>query len=193
MNAPSELSSAIAGLTRALESTGAPHMIIGGIAVIAHGVPRHTDDVDATIRAEGLDLDQLFAALAREHIIPRIPDAEEFARTRQVLLLRHDPANVDIEVSLAWLPFEIEALSRAKKVDLGDTTALVALPEDLLIYKAVAFRERDRGDIQRLLELHSDDIDLTRVKAVVRQFAEALEEPERATEFDELVQRVLKR
>lgn len=190
MNEPSELGSAIAALTRALESTGAPHMIIGGIAVIAHGVPRHTDDVDATIRAEGLDLDQLFAALEREHIVPRIPDAEEFARTRQVLLLRHEQTDIEMEVSLAWLPFELEALSRAKRVDLGDTTALVALPEDLLVYKAVAFRERDRGDIERLLELHSADIDLERVTTIVKQFAEALDEPERATAFDELVRRV---
>jgi hypothetical protein len=30
-------------------------MVIGGIAVIARGVPRHTADVDATIWAEDLD------------------------------------------------------------------------------------------------------------------------------------------
>jgi hypothetical protein len=69
----------------------------------------------------------------------------------------------------------------------------VALPiaraEDLVIYKAVAWRERDRSDIERLLVAHGDHIDLTRVRRVVREFAGALDEPERIGEFDRLVER----
>lgn len=157
------LAATIGAVSKALSTTTKPFMIIGGIAVIARGVPRHTDDVDATIQAEGLDLENLLAALADEGIVPRIPDALEFARRRQVLLLRHEPSDTEIEVSLAWLPFEIEALDRAEVVDFGDAQAPVARAEDLLVYKSVAFRERDRADIERLLELHANEINLRRV------------------------------
>ncbi len=190
-DAPAGLATAIGALSQALSTTSKPFMIIGGIAVIARGVPRHTDDVDATIQAEGIELEELLAALANQSIVPRIPDALDFARRRQVLLLRHEPSDTEIEVTLAWLPFEIEALDRAEVVDFGGAQAPVAAAEDLLVYKAVAFRERDRADIERLLELHADEINLPRVRGIVKQFAEALDEPERLRAFDELTQRTL--
>ena len=191
--AKTDLSAAIGALSRALSSTGARHMIIGGIAMIARGVPRHTDDVDATIAAEALDLNHLAETLATEDIVPRIDDAVDFARKHQVLLLRHTPSGTDIDVSLAWLPFEMEALGRAELLDLGKVRALVAQPEDLVVYKAVAFRERDRADIERLLELYGDKMDLDRIDDIVTQFANALDEPERATAFLDLKRRVLQR
>ncbi len=60
-----------------------------------------------------------------------------------------------------------------------------------MVYKAVAWRDRDKEDIERLLLLHAKDIDLGRVRDLVRQFAEALEEPKRIEEFETLVRRTL--
>jgi hypothetical protein len=37
-----------------------------------------------------------------------IPDAADFARKNRVLLLRHSPTEIDIDVSLGILPFEEE-------------------------------------------------------------------------------------
>ena len=34
-------------------------MIVGGIAVIARGIPRQTVDIDATLWAEGLDVGEV--------------------------------------------------------------------------------------------------------------------------------------
>lgn len=47
-------------------------MIIGGIAVVSRGVPRHTDDVDATVWAPGLDLDALHRALEAQDLVFRV-------------------------------------------------------------------------------------------------------------------------
>lgn len=182
---------ALVALSRALAATNAPAMVIGGIAVIARGVPRLTIDVDATIWGADVSLDELFRVLERHEIVPRITDAEEFARRRQVLLLEHQPSGTPLEISLGWLPFEKEALDRASPVDFGGTTIPVPQPEDLVIYKAVAWRERDKEDVERLLLLHADRIDLDRVRDLVRQFAEALEEPRRVEEFEALVRRTL--
>jgi hypothetical protein len=49
MTADAALLSALADLERALNEIGRPAMIIGGIAVIASGVPRQTIDIDATV------------------------------------------------------------------------------------------------------------------------------------------------
>lgn len=71
---------ALAALSRALDETGASAMIIGGVAVIAHGVPRLTVDIDATVDASGVALDQLAVTLGRHDIEPRTEDAAAFAR-----------------------------------------------------------------------------------------------------------------
>ncbi len=189
----SSLGDTVRALSDALAEYGEPSMLIGGIAVIARGVPRHTDDVDGTVAASNVDLDELVATLARFDIRPRIDDVTTFARQYQVLLLEHEPSGTEIELSLAWLPFEHEAIARAETIRLGGTLARIATAEDLVIYKAVAWRERDKGDIEQLIELHAPDIDFERVENVLSEFAEALEDPERLEAFRGLKERVLAR
>lgn len=65
----------------------------------------------------------------------------------------------------------------------------MARPEDLVICKAVAWRDRDVSDIERLLVLHDDSIDLDRVRRVVAEFAEVLDDPERVARLDEVIGR----
>ena len=166
-------------------------MIIGGLAVIARGVPRQTVDIDATMWAEGLDIAAVLPALAAEELLPRTADAITFACERHVLLLRHEPSGTPLELILAYLPFERAALERAELVDFGGVSVAAATAEDLIIYKAVAWRDRDRSDVERLLTLHRRSIDLKRVRASVAEFALALDEPERIEEFEALVRRAL--
>jgi predicted nucleotidyltransferase len=189
MSPSSALSQALAALGEALTATNARYVLIGGMAVIARGVRRHTDDIDATVWAEDISIDQLIAVLATRNIVPRISDAREFAATRQVLLLVHEPSSITMEISLGWLPFELSAIEQAESIEIADTRLRVARAEDLVIFKAVAWRDRDRSDIEKLLELHGENIDLGRVRSILREFAEALEEPERVTELDKLIAR----
>lgn len=165
-------------------------MVIDGIAVIARGVPRLTRDVDITVAGDSADVTSLLARLRQHDLAPRIDDAVEFAAANQVLLLRHLASGVDVDLSLAWLPFELDALAAAQKLTLAGVTVPVARAEDLVIYKAVAFRPQDQQDIERLLELHGSTIDLTRVRRIVAEFAEALECPERVGELERIIRRV---
>jgi hypothetical protein len=178
---------AVAGAFRDL---GSPAMIIGGVAVIARGIPRQTVDVDGAVWGEGVDLDGLFLVLGRHGLVPRIADAREFARQRQVLLLRHEPSGTPVEVSVAWLPFEREALDRATVEDIAGIPVRVATAEDLVIYKTVAWRDRDRADVERLLLLHGPGMNLDRVRSIVGEVAAVLEEPARVAEFEAVVRRV---
>lgn len=138
-----KLGTALAALSKALDATGIAWMCIGGIAVIAQGVRRTTTDIDVTLRAEGVDLEALVRRLARHGIRPRIPDAVAFARRTQGLLLTHTRSGVDLDVSLAWLSFEHEALAAPATIDFAGVTVPAARPEDLVIYKLFAGRPQD--------------------------------------------------
>jgi predicted nucleotidyltransferase len=188
--ADARLLPAVVALAKALKRVGARYMLIGGVAVVARGVRRLTDDVDAVIWAEGLDIEKLLKQLAREHVVPRIGDAISFARRNQVLLLRHETSGIDIDLSLAWLPFESHALSRASKIRVGRLNLAVARPDDLLVYKAIAARDRDRSDMERLLEIHGRAIDLERVRRLIGELAAALEDPELVVGFERVVRNV---
>lgn len=190
MAAEEPLIEAIRSVAAALDSLAAPSMIIGGIAVIAAGVPRQTIDVDATVLGREAPLEDVVAALARQGISPRISNALEFARERQVLLLVHDATGVKIEVSFAWLPFEEEALALANEIEVSGQRIRVARPEDLIVYKTAAWRDRDKSDIERLLSLYFEAIDLQRVRALIVEISAALDDPARVDAFDAIVARV---
>ncbi len=164
-------------------------MIIGGIAVIAAGVPRETVDIDATVLGRAATVDDMVAALARHGISPRVSDAIQFARERQVLLLRHEVSGVTMELSFAWFPFEEEALARAIETTVENVAVRLARPEDLIVYKAAAWRDRDRSDIERLLTLYVDEIDLDRVRALIGEIGAALNDLQRLAHFDVMVER----
>lgn len=87
------------------------------------------------------------------------------------------------------MPFEAAALERAEVIDIEGMRVPVALAEDLVVYKAVAWRDRDRADIERLLVIHSERIDLAHVRKMVAEFAALLDEPERVADFERLVER----
>lgn len=152
-------------------------MIIGGIAVIARGVRRFTTDIDAAIRGDQVDAATLLDVLAKRRIVPRIARAAEFARESLVLLLRHEPSGVDLDVSFAWTRFEQEAIEAAAVTSFGAVEAPMAKPEDLVVFKAIAGRGKDIDDVTALLTLYPQ-IDLSRLRSRVRRLAALAEAPE---------------
>ncbi|GIW71636.1 MAG: hypothetical protein KatS3mg102_1178 [Planctomycetota bacterium] len=179
MSPPDRLRRALAAVAAALSALPARSMLIGGLAVVLHGIARLTRDIDVTVAAGEVPLSELFATFARHGIVPRISDAQSFAQANQVLLLEHEPTGVEVDVSLGWLPFELQALERAQRMSAGGIELPVASPEDLVVYKFTAFRPQDQQDIERLLALHGHRMDLARVRSLAREIARVLEEPER--------------
>ena len=172
---------ALHALTDALGELPAPAMVIGGVAVIARGVPRSTVDIDAAVLADVLDLEHLVETCTAHDIGPRIPDAINFARSHQVYLAVHNPSAVPIDISLAWLPFEREALERSTTVEFESVRIRVPVPEDLLIYKLVAARSRDLDDAEQLLLLYGRTMDLGRARRVIRELARSSSGQSRVT------------
>ena len=181
---------ALDALRRALDELDAPSMIIGGVAVVALGVPRLTVDIDATIAAPNLNIERLVEALGRHGIQPRIPDAMAFAQARQVLLCEHAMSGTPVDVSLAWLPFEEEALASSTVCDFAGVRIRIPRPEDVLIYKVIASRPRDLQDAEGLLVLHRAAIDGDRVRRVIKQFAAALDDEVRPEVLERLIRKV---
>ncbi len=167
----------LAALQQVIDHFDQQGMIIGGVAASLLGKPRLTADVDAVLLLSVEMLPELIETAARVGIVPRLADAEIFARQNRVLLLIHQDSQINVDISLGMLPFEVEAIERATEYDLGQISLRLPTPEDLIILKAVAHRPKDIEDIKAIITTHPD-LDRQRIEFWVTQFVEALEMPE---------------
>jgi hypothetical protein len=182
------LEEALEALARGLTGSGAPWMVIGGIAVIARGVRRFTTDIDAVVRGDAVQPESLLRGLAEQAIVPRIEDALAFAEANLVLLLRHEATGVDLDVSLAWSAFEHDALATSTLTSFGNVRAPMCTPADLVVFKAIAGRPKDIEDAEALLALYPD-LDRERVRRRVAELSALAEAPEILSALDELLSR----
>lgn len=167
----------LAAVQQLLARFGNRGIIIGGVAASLLGQPRLTADVDVVLLLSIADLPVLLEAAAEEGLVPRIADALDFARRHRVLLLRHQESGINVDVSLGMLPFEVEAVERSTIYRVGPLELRLPMPEDLIVFKAVAHRPTDLEDIRVIIENHPY-LDRERIRRWVKAFAEALEMPE---------------
>lgn len=175
----------LAALQRLLERMGDRGMVIGGIAASLLGKPRLTADLDAVILLSLSQIPLLLDAAAQEGLLPRIEDADGFARKNHVMLLRHEESLINVDISLGMLPFEVEAVERSQVLEVGGLSIRLPTAEDLVIMKGVAHRARDLEDIRTICDANQD-LDMGRVEHWLKQFAEALQMPEIWTDIEKL-------
>ncbi|MCC6624184.1 MAG: hypothetical protein IT385_23235 [Deltaproteobacteria bacterium] len=158
---------------RALADAGVRYLTVGGVAVVLHGVPRFTADLDLVIELERDNLHRALGALASLGYRPRAPVAlEDFAdaakraswiATKGLTVLslwspRHPATEVDLFVQH---PFVFaDAYARALRADLGESAAWVVSRDDLVAMKKQAGRPKDLEDV-RALSLGADRADPT--------------------------------
>ncbi len=164
---------AVLRLLRRMDDQG---VIIGGVAASLLGRPRLTADIDAVILLSVDQLSHLLEVAAEEGLMPRIPDAVEFARRHRVLLLQHPESGIPVDISLGILPFEVEMVERRILLNVAGLTIPVPKPEDLIILKAIAHRPVDLADIRAIVENYPT-LDRESIRQWVEAFAEILEAP----------------
>ena len=174
----------LARLGRGLDAAGLPYMVIGGQAVLLHGEPRLTRDVDVTLGAGLERLDDLLRALTPMGLRPLV-DPADFTR-RTLVLPCEDPATgLRVDFILSFTPYEHAAIARALAVTVGGATVRFATAEDLVVHKILAGRPRDLEDVRGVLR-KTPGLEAGRVRAALGEIGEAVAEP-LVERFDALV------
>lgn len=150
---------------------------IGGLALQRWGEPRETVDVDLTLLT-GFRDESLFVATLLGAFEARIPDAETFARTNRVLLLKSS-SGVGLDIALGGLPFEESAVTRSSLfVYPPDVPLRTCSAEDLVVLKAFADRPKDWIDIEGIVIRQAPAMDWTYVDEQLGILAELKDSPE---------------
>ena len=151
-----------------LNEANVRYLVVGGLAVVAHGYVRYTVDVDLVV---ALNLENIRPALAvfeRLRYRPRVPVKlldfadksirESWIRDKgmvvfQLISDQHIDTNVDLFVSM---PFDFDVQWR--KADwqpvVGGVRAPVLALEELLTMKRRVDRSKDRIDVEALEKMH---------------------------------------
>ncbi len=149
-------------------------MLIGGQANAIWGVARATLDIDVTIWAEDRP-DAVTLLATRFHSL--VEDAAAFVRDTRVLPLESS-LGVRIDVIFGLLPFEEEAVRRARRTRIGDGDVCVCTPEDLILMKIVSTRPRDLDDARGVVSRRLRELDLAYLEPRIHELADLLERPE---------------
>jgi hypothetical protein len=141
----------LARLARALDGAGISYMIIGGQAVLLHGEPRLTRDIDLTLGCDAGELDRLLSIAAAADLQPAVTHVEDFVRKTNVLPLTDRSTKIRVDMIFSFTLYEAEAIRRSLAIPLAGTDVHFATAEDLIIHKLVAGRPRDFEDVRGVL------------------------------------------
>jgi predicted nucleotidyltransferase len=141
-----------------LNRAGVRYVLIGGIALIRHGVVRGTADVDAVLEPSTENLERLRALIAewgatRPDGSPLPPDAVEVGRSIH-LATPHGDLDFLGERSQPLTFAELSVRADTRRVDGVD--APICSLADLVALKRLAGRGRDLADLSELEAAHGE-------------------------------------
>jgi hypothetical protein len=146
-----------------LNGLGIDYLVVGGLAVNFHGVPRMTYDIDLMVLLERENILKLLNRFTQWGYRPKIPvDPREFADEMKRNSWVHEKGmkafnfysetlpigEIDIVID-SPIPYE-ELKSRAIKVELRDEKIPTVSIHDLIELKLRAGRKQDLADVEHL-------------------------------------------
>lgn len=136
-------------LCRLFSARGVEFLLLGGQAVIAHGYPRLTKDLELWVRPTAANGVLVLQALSDFGMPLHDFAPERFSDPKTMLMLGQEPFRVDILTDLPGIDFD-GAWSRRSVVQLdGESIPLIARA-DLVINKKTVGRLQDLADAEAL-------------------------------------------
>lgn len=157
-------------ISKALEENAIPYMVIGGQAVLIHGEPRFTRDIDITL---GVDTDQAerILKIARQlSLEPGENTTPDFVRRNALLSAEDGETKIVVDFIFSFLPYERQAIQRAKSVHIGGTPVQFATAEDTIIHKLFSGRPRDIEDVKSIVN-NNKALDKSYLKRWLKDFS----------------------
>jgi predicted nucleotidyltransferase len=144
-------------LLRRLVAHGVDFVVVGGIAMVAHGSSRNTNDLDICYATDPANLEALAGAMTElgatlrgvGEAVPFTPDAQALRKT-SILTLSSSDGDIDLLVGPAGSPSYELLRARAERVTVDGIAVLIASLDDLEAMKRVSHRPKDAIDLEEI-------------------------------------------
>ena len=172
----------LVSLEERLHRAGISCAVIGGVAVGVWGEPRLTRDVDVKVLLGRNHASRLLEILAADYI-PLQPDPLN-TLIRTGILFVQDKSGTRLDLLLSDNEFDVQAINRAKPMKLAyGLKAHICSAEDLIIYKLISTRTRDREDAASVVRRQENTLDDEYVLQWLREFEQALDDSTLVTDY----------
>lgn len=161
----------LGALSRALDGGDLPFMVIGGQAVLVHGQPRLTQDIDVTLGVEPDHLDKVLEICEQLELDPLPEELESFVMETFVLPALQRETRIRVDFVFSTTAYERQAIQRAVRVEIDGTEVPFATAEDLILHKLFAGRPRDREDALGVVRRQAEKLDWAYLDRWAREFA----------------------
>jgi len=147
----------VSSLLGRLAGAGVDFVVVGGVAVIAHGYERNTNDLDISYSRDAANLEALGGVLIElgarlrgvDEQVPFIADARTLRRT-QILTLDTTGRRPRSPRGARWSPGYDAIKAHAEVIEFDGFEILIASVDDLLAMTRAAGRPKDQPDIEAL-------------------------------------------
>ena len=153
-----------------------PYMVIGGVANLFWGNPRTTQDIDVTILVPQTALGEVIVKIASKFSV-LVKDPKVFVEQTRVLPIKSNDG-VRVDIIFALLPYEEQAIKRAKNVKINAVSVKICCAEDLILYKIISERQRDLDDVKQIIAMQGRSLNFKYLKPLVSALAYEMGRPE---------------
>jgi len=150
------------------------YLVIGGLAVIVVGEPRTTADADALIFVSPAEAEFLIQQAVEAGF--DLHEDIERKRLAETGTVRFRRGLFQLDLITASLPFEETAYHRASFHQLFGIRLPFPSPEDLILLKILAGRDKDILDAIGVARRHADRIDVAYLEQTLLPLCELAEE-----------------
>ncbi len=150
-------------LFKELEASNVEYMLVGGLAINLHGVPRMTMDIDLIIALSAENVSKFAVSMKNLEVYPSVPvKLAELADTKKretlinekhliaLSLISNTPALPTIDIVICHPLNFSEAFKNRVERDIAGTRVYLASIEDMITMKKSAGRLQDLADIKHL-------------------------------------------
>jgi len=153
-----------------LEAERVPFVVVGGIAAGLLGEPRYTKDADFMVLLKTGNIQKL-AQAARKlgfDVEPELADSQWHFSGYLRLWLGDPGRQTAVDLMKCNNDFLREVAFRARETRFCGLAVPLATPEDMILFKVSAWREKDVPDARSIMNRHRDHLDL----AYLRRWAD---------------------
>jgi predicted nucleotidyltransferase len=138
-------------ISKQLEKSRVPYMIIGGQAVLLYGEPRLTKDIDIALGVTPERLLEIESLSKKLNLRILVENPKDFVKKTMVLPVEDEKTGISIDFIFSFSEYEKQAIKRANPVRMMNTDVKFASLEDVVIHKIIAGRARDLEDVETIL------------------------------------------
>ncbi len=136
----------------ALEQAGVKYVVIGGVALNLHGLPRATEDLDIFVAPEPDNIERLKTALRSVYDDPSIDEITAEDLLGDYPAVQYVPPSGDFHIDILTRlgeRFDFASLT-SQRVDLDGVSVSIVTPATLYRMKRGTVRTKDHVDAERV-------------------------------------------